>query len=224
MNRNEYLKAIKSVGNILQYYDSDKQIPVLGFGAAVPPYGNEANHCFALNGNIFDPEVDGIDGVVEAYKHAINRVNLYGPTNFSPILRTVNEMTEQMNCSQANQQYNILLIITDGVITDLQKTIDEIVYGSELPLSIIIVGVGSADFGAMDELDADEVPLYSNRYKKQMSADIVQFVPFRDFANNPMMLAKETLEEVPGQMLNFFRRKGIRPNPASEAQKRALQA
>lgn len=56
-----------------------------------------------------------------------------------------------------------------------------------------------------------------------MAADIVQFVPFRDFANNPMQLAKETLEEVPGQMLNFFRRKGITPNPATEAQKRALQ-
>jgi len=26
-----------------------------------------------------------------------------------------------------------------------------------------------------------------------MSADIVQFVPFREFANNPMLLAKETL-------------------------------
>ena len=170
-----------------------------------------------MNGNIFDPEVDGIEGVIEAYKHSINRVNLYGPTNFAPILELVNQMTEQMQCSQQNQKYNILLIITDGVINDLQKSIDQIVYGSELPLSIIIVGVGSADFGAMDELDADEVPLYSNRYKKQMSADIVQFVPFRDFANNPMMLAKETLEEVPGQMLNFFRRKGIRPNPASEA-------
>lgn len=38
--------------------------------------------------------------------------------------------------------------------------------GSELPLSIIIVGVGAADFSAMDELDADEVPLYSQRYRK----------------------------------------------------------
>jgi len=85
------------------------------------------------------------------------------------------------------------------------------------------VGVGSADFTAMDELDADEAPLYSQMYKKQMSADIVQFVPFRDFANNPMQLAKETLEEVPGQMLSYFRRKGIRPNPATEAQKRLLQ-
>ena len=74
----------------------------------------------------------------------------------------------------------------------------------------------------MDELDADEVPLYSQRYRKQMAADIVQFVPFRDFQNNPMMLAKETLEEVPGQMLNYFKRRGIVPNPASEAQRRAL--
>ena len=56
-----------------------------------------------------------------------------------------------------------------------------------------------------------------------MSADIVQFVPFREFANNPMALAKETLEEVPGQVLNYFRRKGIVPNPATDAQKRALQ-
>ena len=186
MQKNEYLNAIRSVGQILQYYDTDKQIPVLGFGAAIPPYSQQANHCFALNGNIFDPEVDGLDGVIEVYKNAINKVNLYGPTNFSPILRLVNEMTEDLKCSQANQKYSILLIITDGIISDLQKTIDEVVYGSSLPLSIIIVGVGQADFSAMDELDADEVPLYSQKYKKQMAADIVQFVPFRDFAHNPM--------------------------------------
>lgn len=126
-------------------------------------------------------------------------------------------MTEDLKCSQKDQKYTILLIITDGIISDLQKTIDQVVRGSELPLSIIIVGVGGADFSAMDELDADEVPLYSHRYRKQMSADIVQFVPFRDFSHNPMQLAKETLEEVPGQMLNFFRVNGIRPNPATEA-------
>lgn len=135
--------------------------------------------------------------MVDAYKHAIKNVNLYGPTNFAPILDLVNEMTEQMNVTQQNQKYNILLIITDGVITDLQKTIDEIVRGSNQALSIIIVGVGSADFEAMDQLDADEVPLWSQKYKRYMSADIVQFVPFREFMGNPMLLAKETLAEVP---------------------------
>ena len=71
MNKNEYLSAIRSVGNILQYYDTDKQIPVLGFGATVPPSTNRASHCFALNGNIFDPEVDGLEGVMTAYKNAL---------------------------------------------------------------------------------------------------------------------------------------------------------
>ena len=220
MNKNEYLKAITAVGQILQYYDSDKQIPVLGFGAAIAPYNQTANHCFSLNGNIFDPEVDGIENVIEVYKHAITKVELYGPTNFSPILSLVNQMTRDMNCSQMEQKYNIFLIITDGIISDMQKSIDEIVDGSGLPLSIIIVGVGSADFSSMDVLDADDEPLYSTKYRKHMQADIVQFVPFREFQHNPMQLAKETLEEVPGQMLNFFRNKGITPNPTTEESRR----
>jgi hypothetical protein len=33
----------------------------------------------------------------------------------------------------------------------MKDTIDEIVRGSALPLSIVIVGVGSADFSNMDE-------------------------------------------------------------------------
>jgi hypothetical protein len=48
--------------------------------------------------------------------------------------------------SQFNQKYTVLLILTDGVINDLDRTIDEVVKGSLLPLSIIIVGIGNADF------------------------------------------------------------------------------
>ncbi len=46
-------------------------------------------------------------------------------------------------------KYYILLIITDGFINDMDKTIDQIVRGSSLPLSIIIVGVGKEDFSSM---------------------------------------------------------------------------
>lgn len=67
-----------------------------------------------MNGNIFDPEVDGIDGVVDAYTKSINTIGLSGPTNFASVIEMVNKMTEDMNCSQQEQKYNILLIITDG--------------------------------------------------------------------------------------------------------------
>ena len=46
---------------------------------------------------------------------------------------------------------------------DQQKTVDEIVAASGLPLSIIIVGVGNADFTQMEELDADKKPLWSEK-------------------------------------------------------------
>jgi len=66
-----------------------------------------------------------------------------------------------------------MLLITDGIINDMQATIDEIVRGSGLPLSIIIVGVGQEDFESMNILDADDEPLYSRKYKKKMDRDIV---------------------------------------------------
>jgi vacuolar-type H+-ATPase subunit F/Vma7 len=53
-------------------------------------------------------------------------------------------------------QYQILLLITDGIISDMPQTIAEIVASSKLPTSIIIVGVGNADFSNMEQLDGDD--------------------------------------------------------------------
>ena len=47
-------------------------------------------------------------------------------------------------------------MLTDGAISDMVQTKKSIIRASRLPMSIIIVGVGRADFAAMDELDADE--------------------------------------------------------------------
>lgn len=46
--------------------------------------------------------------------------------------------------------------MTDGVITDMDQTKQAVVAASGLPMSIIIVGVGSADFQMMEELDSDD--------------------------------------------------------------------
>lgn len=43
----------------------------------------------------------------------------------------------------------------------MDKTKELIVDLSELPASVIIVGVGNANFGKMNELDADETRLRS---------------------------------------------------------------
>ena len=55
-----------------------------------------------------------------------------------------------------------------------------VVAASKLPMSLIIVGVGNADFTDMNALDGDDGVLKSAS-GEPAKRDIVQFVPFRDF-------------------------------------------
>ncbi len=168
------------------------------------PTFSAVSDCFALNGNIFSPELHGIDAVVVCYKRNITKIFLYGPTNFAPIIKYIGDIAEFYVKGGVKYNYFVLLIITDGQITDMEDTVNEIVRCSALPISIIIVGVGEADFGEMDRLDADLNPLYSPLYQKPAARDIVQFVPFNKYASSPDELARQTLAELPRQFVDYM--------------------
>uniref|UniRef100_A0A8B9GRJ4 Copine-8 n=1 Tax=Astyanax mexicanus TaxID=7994 RepID=A0A8B9GRJ4_ASTMX len=210
---NAYAMALRAVGEIIQDYDSDKMFPALGFGAKLPPDGR-VSHEFALNGNPENPYCTGIEGVLEAYYRSLKSVRLYGPTFFSPV---INHVARYASLVKNGSEYFILLIISDGVISDMAQTKESIVNASCLPMSIIIVGVGSAEFDEMIELDGDEVRISSRgRFAER---DIVQFVPFRDYIDprgnhilSMARLAKDVLAEIPDQFLHYMRTRGIKPN------------
>jgi len=56
-NHNQYFRAISQIGGILLNFDTDKDVPMFGFGAMInEAYYESISHCFAMNGNIFRPE------------------------------------------------------------------------------------------------------------------------------------------------------------------------
>ncbi|XP_051873556.1 copine-9-like isoform X2 [Pristis pectinata] len=221
---NAYAMALKAVGEIIQDYDSDKLFPALGFGAKLPPDG-KVSHEFPLNADPDNPNCNGIDGVLEGYYQSLRRVQLYGPTNFAPVINQVARCAAPVT---DGSQYFVLLIITDGVISDMVQTKEAIVNASVLPMSIIIVGVGPAEFDAMEELDGDEVRISSRgRYAER---DIVQFVPFRDYVDrsgNQVLsmarLAKDVLAEIPDQLLSYMKTRDLKPRPAPPSYTSASQ-
>ena len=210
---NQYEQALFAVSEILLNYDSDKQVPLYGFGAKI---NGGVSHCFNMNFNPADPSVCGIQGIMSAYRNSLMYAELSGPTLFGHVLAKVITEIESQRVDQFNQQYTVLLILTDGDIHDMTETIDWIVRGSNSPLSIVIVGIGNDSFNAMKKLDADETPLIDSKGKK-MLRDIVQFVPFRDVNNSPIILAKEVLEEIPREVANYFKMRNIYPNAALQA-------
>lgn len=189
-----------------------------GFGAKLPPSG-QVSHQFPLNSNPAHPYCYSVDEILTHYRNQLSIVTLYGPTNFSPVITNTSSIAREF---QDGKHYFVLLIITDGIISDMHLTKHAIVNASTLPMSIIIVGVGDADFENMDELDSDDVRLcVDGRYAER---DIVQFVPLNKFltksgnsstVKSQADLAKEVLAEIPEQLTSFMKSRGIKPQKDS---------
>ncbi|ELK02886.1 Copine-7 [Pteropus alecto] len=104
------------------------------------------------------PGQPGIQGVVDAYPNCPPRIQLYGPTNVAPVISKVARMAAAEEHTGEASQYYILPVLTDGVVTDMADTREAIVRASHLPMAIIVMGVGSANFTDMQTLDRDGAP------------------------------------------------------------------
>jgi hypothetical protein len=217
---NQYQKAIEAIGAIMEPYDSDKKFPIWGFGG-FGSFGGKpkhCSHCFDLSTT--GEEVHGSKGLLDAYSESFTAeygLNLYGPTNFQPVIEKARAHSVEVARANNGQAYSVLLIITDGAITDMKATKHSIIDACDEPLSIIIIGVGGYHFKEMNVLDGDGDEKLKTHDGKVASRDLVQFVPFNQHATNPADLANATLAELPGQVVEYLKGKGIQPLPKPDA-------
>jgi hypothetical protein len=199
---NDYEKAISAIVGVLSKYDSDQMFPVLGFGAK---YDGVVNHCFQCGES---EEVHGVKGVLEAYHQTFKSgLVMSSPTVFTEVIETAasRALSSQEKAKQKGQQaYTILLIVSDGAVSDSQATAAGLQQVCDAPLSIVIVGVGDADFSSMEFLD---------NANKPHQRDIAQFVQFNKHQTSSADLTSVTLREIPGQLVSYFQSKGIQPLP-----------
>eukprot|EP00977_Amphora_coffeiformis_P011988 scaffold2934_cov176-Amphora_coffeaeformis.AAC.16 len=71
------------------------------------------------------------------------------------------------------------------------------------PLSVVIVGVGNADFSSMQFLD--------DFGQQPGHRDIANFVQFNMHSHNSTQLTKATLQEIPEQVVSYFQKHSIPP-------------
>ncbi|KAJ9682159.1 hypothetical protein PVL29_018174 [Vitis rotundifolia] len=218
---NAYQQVIMEVGEVIQFYDSDRRFPAWGFGGRI--IDGTISHCFNLNGSASCVEVEGVQGIMAAYASALNHVALAGPTLFGQVINNAAKIAGQ-SLSYSSCKYFVLLIITDGVLTDLQETKDALVRASDLPLSILIVGAGGADFKQMEILDADDGCRLESSTGRVATRDIVQFVPMREVRGGQTSVVQALLQELPGQFLTYMRSRDTKPSAVNIAQTSASHA
>ncbi|KAI3973431.1 hypothetical protein MKW92_038440 [Papaver armeniacum] len=219
---NSYQQAIE-VGEVIQFYDSDKRFPAWGFGGRTTE--GVVSHCFNLNGSRNESEV-GVNGIMSAYSSALHNVSLDDLTLLGKVIEKDTQIAAESLHSPT--KYFVLLVITDSVVTDLQETIDSLVRASDSPLSILIFGVSGADFKAM-EIFRLLILIWFGRYADNgkhlqsstgpvASRDIVQFVPMCQVQGNQLSVVQSLLKDLPGQVLTYMRSRDIKPLYINEPQ------
>jgi len=206
---NDYEKAISSCCSIVSNYDDDQIFPLYGFGGIPPNNNNKVSHCF--NVNLKDnPDIEGLNNIIPIYKKSLEIIKLSGPTYFAPVIKSIyNKLVNNRNDPDYINHYFILMILTDGIINDMDETSDILVECAYVPLSVIIIGIGDANFENMDTLDGDYVILTNTKGEKT-KRDLVQFVEFNKFknfidhSNTNKDLAEEVLKEIPRQVEEYY--------------------
>ncbi len=211
----KYQEALQKVLGILLYYDQDKKIPFYGFGGKLPPNYQNSSNCFAMNGNIFQPQVDGLEELIRVFSSSLTQE--YGLCFLSEMIEKAIEHCEKDQISQQNQNYYVLCLFVHNNIHDLDATINALIKANDYPLSIVVIGIGSSDFATFNYLDSEPDSLNQKTQFRQYLddnhlRDILQFVPYELHADDLSSLAQQVLFEVPGQFNAFMKQSGIRPN------------
>jgi len=180
---NPYQKVINILGRTLQPFSETEAIYVYGFGDSV----TQDTGVFSLTTD-HSPCKDFREVLVR-YNEAVREVTLSGPTSFAPIIwKSVQHVVESGN------KFHILVIIADGQMEEEEPTVASIVEASNVPLSIVLVGVGDGPWHLMEEFD-DHLPT--------RNFDNFQFVNFHasqhDAKNPETAFALSCLMEIPAQ-------------------------
>ncbi|GIQ87476.1 hypothetical protein KIPB_009521 [Kipferlia bialata] len=182
--------AIQLTGQVLENFDDDHIIPFFRFGCYQTR--DKSVLPFPLSGV---PDCVGTEGVINAYREALPSITMAGPTTMAPMVHKAMELVQQTG------EYHILIILTDGDISNAALDAQAIIQARQLPMSIITLGLGDGPFDTLEHFDDH---LHSKGQGPDW--DNFQFVPFtkleKSFATcerPDLTLATAILQEIPDQ-------------------------
>ena len=208
---NEYEISTKICAEILSFYDKHKNFPVYGFGGIFPKISLNTQEIFNLNLKQ-NPIINGIENVLETYHLNINKIEFGGASLLAPVL---NHVVNYIKNENNQKRYNLLLILTDGLCDDVEDFLDAIVNSSYYNISIILVNISEYEGKEFINFNIDKYSIVGFNKKKQLRKNTV-YVNFNALKKNEKELAYRLLKDIPSQMLEYYKLKGIQPNDGNQ--------
>ena len=121
-----------------------------------------------------------------------------GPTTFAPMICQAIEMSKE-----TGNQYMILILLTDGDVSDMDADMKALQETSNYPLSVVAVGLGDGPFKRMRIL---EDSTSGRRFSNFHFVNFTKIELKAGTCESPeMMLATATMQEIPSQYASIER-------------------
>ncbi|KAJ3428764.1 copine-8 [Anaeramoeba flamelloides] len=224
---NPFEKCLSAVVPLLLKYDKDEKIPLYGYGGSLKEQNDKTPPFFHLNMQE-NPECEGLEGILDAYKGSLKKITLgdmgnatggdtdwrankgrYFRDDFYQVVNHICDICEKQlpsNLALPPDPYHILFFIIDGDSFDTVGTNRALIRASALPISIVLIGLGNTRFKNLAKFDADEQPLVQDNVSEVR--DCCQFIKFKK-CNTDKKLRKEVLAEIPLQVEQYFALYGV---------------
>jgi len=164
--------------------------------------------------------------MLKAYHRALRICHLHGPSYLADVIKLAANMARpyiqpknlKMNEVPPDMKYFVLLVLTDGDIEDQEEVVRQVRECVSIPVSIIFVGIGvSQDFKFLKELAKDIEQILKlkgdggDAMKELQLRQLVHFIAFKEYADDPQYLAAATLAHLPRDIVRYYMANGIKP-------------
>ncbi|KAN0044856.1 hypothetical protein ACTA71_006382 [Dictyostelium dimigraforme] len=214
-----YTEAILDIGGPIKQL-SNKGITALGFGA-ICPGESIISHCFPISLDNDQFEKDDQYEINNDIDDNMAKLKMSEPTNFSDIIQYSMKQSTIEEIDQDNQKYSILVIFTDGLVSDIDETIKNVTISSSLPLSIIIIQIGKGSPSTWIKMEKlkdyyiNKERLYQLNVNKP-TRNILHCIHFAEYIPN-QLFEKDIYDKIQNQLVEYFLFNKIKPKEGNIA-------
>lgn len=204
-------KLMNNFIGLLESYNDDEFFYVYGYGFDFKDNTKEVTNMFPISQ---DPDVPSIskNNINSAYFRFLSNITFSSvETNLDLIIKQFNEKIKEDIDDYEIKEYNILLLFANNDIINEKEFYNEMILSSNLPISVIIVGLGKKPYTKLENAQKNFMNLTDDSGNKAKRKNI-QFVSFNSLGKNCQRTVKNALIDIPEQMTEYLILKNIKPS------------
>jgi hypothetical protein len=197
--------------NLLAPYNEDEFFYIYGYGFQFKDNSKAVTNMFPISQESDRPSIPK-KNIKSAYCKFLENIKFNNKkTNLDLIIKQLNEKIKEDIDDYEVREYNVLLLFANNDITNEKEFYNEIILSSDLPISVVVIGLGKGPFTKLENVENNFMKLTDNNGNKAKRKNF-KFISFNKQGKNYQKTVKNSLIDIPDQMIEYLILKNINPS------------